>query len=284
MTPHTSRARAAQQWAGILALAVIPAAGACARQPSWSVSGSAGVVSDYVARGLSLSWGQPALQADIEVEHDSGFYIGASGSSVSRRLYPGARLETALWLGFEREWGQDATWAAELLYDAYPGANADQGRCAARCPSQTFDTTQVRLVGTWQWLTLRHGVALGNYYGASVATGYSSNTRGTTYTELNAEPDLPWDTGWKLSAHVGATRYTARFVSAAGQSSSPSYQDVRLGISKSFTEAGGTWKLSLAWTRASNGAFYGKTTSAIDGNTTSLGKSRVVFGLSREFD
>lgn len=269
----------------VAATAAASAAPAADNETAWSVSGSVGAVSHYVARGLSQSWGRPALQADVEVEHDSGFYAGLFGSSVSRRLFPGAQLETTLWLGYEREWGNNAHGAVDLLYVAYPGADASKGRCdRAPCASQSPGTAQVRLVGTWDWFTLRHGVALTDYYGASRATGYAGSTRGTTYTELEAEPELPWGAGWRLLAHLGATRFAARYRAAPGAASNPSYQDVRLGVSKSFTDPGGNWKLSLAWTRASNRAFYDHTASAVDSRTIALGRPRVVFGLAREFE
>ncbi|MET0180564.1 MAG: TorF family putative porin, partial [Novosphingobium sp.] len=45
-------------------------------------SGYAQGVSDYRFRGYSLSGGDPALQGTINVNHSSGFYVGAWASSL----------------------------------------------------------------------------------------------------------------------------------------------------------------------------------------------------------
>jgi uncharacterized protein (TIGR02001 family) len=47
-----------------------------------TISGSAAIVSDYRFRGVSLSNGDPAVQAGITVSHESGFYIATWGSSI----------------------------------------------------------------------------------------------------------------------------------------------------------------------------------------------------------
>ena len=46
------------------------------------ISGSASAVSDYRFRGVSLSNGQPAAQADVSYDHDSGWYEGLFASNV----------------------------------------------------------------------------------------------------------------------------------------------------------------------------------------------------------
>ena len=46
-------------------------------------SGSAGGVSDYLFRGLSQTDRQPAVQAGVEFDHASGWYLGGWGSNVS---------------------------------------------------------------------------------------------------------------------------------------------------------------------------------------------------------
>jgi uncharacterized protein (TIGR02001 family) len=51
-------------------------------ESSITVTGSAAIVSDYRFRGVSLSNGDPAVQAGITVSHSSGFYIATWGSSI----------------------------------------------------------------------------------------------------------------------------------------------------------------------------------------------------------
>ena len=50
--------------------------------PAWGVSGSASVLSDYVWRGVSQTGGDPALQLEGFLEHESGFYAGAWATNV----------------------------------------------------------------------------------------------------------------------------------------------------------------------------------------------------------
>lgn len=51
-----------------------------------TVHGHAELVSDYRNRGVSLSGGNAAIQADISVHHRSGLYVSVWGSSVDRHV------------------------------------------------------------------------------------------------------------------------------------------------------------------------------------------------------
>ena len=70
--------------ASALAGALFTAAPAMAQdeESDITVTGSAAVVSDYRFGGVSLSNGDPAVQAAITVGHSSGFYVGTWGSSI----------------------------------------------------------------------------------------------------------------------------------------------------------------------------------------------------------
>lgn len=50
---------------------------------SAEVSGSVTVVSDYVFRGVTQTNEKPALQGGVTWTHESGFYVGGWGSSIS---------------------------------------------------------------------------------------------------------------------------------------------------------------------------------------------------------
>ena len=56
--------------------ALAQTAPASAPASNFTVSGNATLATDYVWRGLSQTWGKPALQATLEVAHSSGFYVG----------------------------------------------------------------------------------------------------------------------------------------------------------------------------------------------------------------
>lgn len=66
------------------------------------VSGYVGVVSEYRDRGVAVSQGRPAVQASALIEHRTGLYAEAWGSSVGR--WPDGELDlSAGWAGDIRE-------------------------------------------------------------------------------------------------------------------------------------------------------------------------------------
>jgi uncharacterized protein (TIGR02001 family) len=72
--------------AGAAFAAIAAAAPAAADVPiagtGLSVGGQAQVMSDYRFRGISRSDGDPAVQANVTVSHDSGLYVGTRATSV----------------------------------------------------------------------------------------------------------------------------------------------------------------------------------------------------------
>jgi uncharacterized protein (TIGR02001 family) len=43
---------------------------------AWTLSRNVAFVSDYYSRGISQSWHKPAVQAGMDIAHESGFYAG----------------------------------------------------------------------------------------------------------------------------------------------------------------------------------------------------------------
>jgi uncharacterized protein (TIGR02001 family) len=83
------------------------------------------VSTDYLFRGISQTRNRPAVQGTIDLQHDSGFYIGAFGSNVT---FPGsnARQELDLAAGYRFAVG-DATFDLGGIYYTYPGYDAAPG-------------------------------------------------------------------------------------------------------------------------------------------------------------
>jgi uncharacterized protein (TIGR02001 family) len=87
-----------------------------------SVSGEAGLVSDYRDRGVSVSNRHPALQASLTIEHESGLYANAWGSTLGH----GSQLEIDLTAGYEHEVSKLISidvYATRTIYPSIPGAN-----------------------------------------------------------------------------------------------------------------------------------------------------------------
>lgn len=257
-----------------------------ARADGFSPDGRIGVVSDYVSRGLTQSWRGPALQAELEVGHDSGLYFGAFASTVSENVYPGAVGEVDGWIGYEHELRDALSVGAEVYGYFFPGANFDKGVCAgfAVCPHQRFDTVQGRVFVQWEWLVARVGYSFTDYFGDSTRTGFTRGTRGTTYWELNADYPIPTAKRWHLLGHVAYTWYRARFALAGPKArEDPSYWDWRFGVARTFEGAWKGWRVTAEYAQASNRSFYDDTPSLKNGSTRNVGGPAFILGISWEF-
>ena len=65
-------------------------------------------VTDYYFRGLTQTWGGPAIQGGFDVSHTSGLYAGFWASNVSGNQYAGGSLETDWYGGYNYKLGEDA--------------------------------------------------------------------------------------------------------------------------------------------------------------------------------
>jgi len=102
---------------------LVPALLLCLASPiaarNVDVSASVSGVSDYRFRGISLSDEDPALQASLGVDHESGFYAAAWGSTLDDTPLYGA-VELDLYGGWRREVASGTTLDVGLLYYLYP--------------------------------------------------------------------------------------------------------------------------------------------------------------------
>lgn len=137
MTSHRRlRPRAAQLRAPQLLLAAALAAAApwaaaqeagdSAGERDWNLHGGASLLSDYVWRGVSQTQEDPALQAEINLEHRSGFYAGLWASSIdftaSGEEDDGVDYELDGYLGWAGELRPGLELDLVLTRAAYPGA------------------------------------------------------------------------------------------------------------------------------------------------------------------
>ena len=109
--------------AASLGVALPAAASAQDATSDWSVEATVGAVSDYRFRGISLSGGDPAVQAGATLSHASGFYADVYLSSIEEYGVgddgDGSKLEMTLTGGWAGSWlGLD--WDAALSAYRYP--------------------------------------------------------------------------------------------------------------------------------------------------------------------
>ncbi|MDE2272471.1 MAG: TorF family putative porin [Xanthomonadaceae bacterium] len=241
------------------------------------VSGNAALVSDYVFRGLSQTWGQPALQGGVDV--DAGrWHVGAWTSNVSRNSYPGGGMELDLFGDVGLFAHGDWSARAGLYGYFYPGANLDHARPALG--SRSLDTVEANLALTWRAWTLKYSRALTDYFGADVEQGYTGSTRGTQYLQIDGAIPLAKD--WSLQPHAGYTDYAAGVrTPLPGGARDPSYAD--FGIALKFAPSQ-RFAASLGVTHATNAAFYRHATSFLGASgQKDVGGTRVVLSLSTTF-
>jgi len=156
--------------------------------PAIKITGSAALVSDYRFRGFSQSGENAAVQGSININHESGFYVGTWASSINLSSSTGADLATEIdiYAGYTKAVALGVTVDVGLLYYLYPkkgGGDTD------------FFEPYVNLTGAIGPATVKVGV---NYAWAQSALGDNS----AIY--FHAEPSIAIPgTPLSLDAHVG---------------------------------------------------------------------------------
>lgn len=107
------------------ALTAVPAFADETDVPSeFTVTGNVAGVTDYRFRGLSLSGGDFAIQGSIGVTHESGFYVGAWGSSLEQdALDIYGSTEVDLYAGWSGAVASGLTADVGLTYYTYPSGS-----------------------------------------------------------------------------------------------------------------------------------------------------------------
>lgn len=150
--------------------------------PAWKITGNVALVSDYRFRGFSQSGENAAIQGGINLNHESGFYVGTWGSSIS---FAG-NTEIDLFAGYTHELVPGITADVGLLYYLYPkhgGGDTD------------FFEPYVNLTGAIGPATVKVGV---NYAWSQAALGDNS----AIYVHAEPSIGIP-GTPISLDAHVG---------------------------------------------------------------------------------
>ena len=150
--------------------------------PPYTVTGNVAVTSDYMFRGLTQTWGGPAVQGGFDLTLANGFAAGTWASSVSDKTYPGAALELDLYASYGTQINDDWSWRAGLYGYVYPHGNLDD----AGLRSRSFNTLEANAALTYKWLTLKYSHALTDYFGIDTEQGYRDDSKGTGYLEFNA--------------------------------------------------------------------------------------------------
>lgn len=112
---------------GLLLAAATPALAqdeAPAAEPAVTVTGGATITSDYRFRGISQTGKDPAVQATLNVNHESGFYAGVWASQIDDQdaaaVLGYGEIEIDLYAGYTKTFDNGVGVDVGLLYYLYP--------------------------------------------------------------------------------------------------------------------------------------------------------------------
>lgn len=179
-----------------------------------TLSGTLALVSNYVWRGQSQTWGKPALQFGVELGHVSGAYAGCWASNVSDQWVPGTRLETDWYAGMRGNLPETLSalvYEVNLNYAYFPGG--DFNKTGFSLPASSPNTVELSTAITHHWLTLRGGAVLTKFYGwdtgnsspggfaGDPTAGVTGSTKGSYFMQADVNQELA--PTWTLFAQVG---------------------------------------------------------------------------------
>ncbi len=250
----------------LAALGMLAAVPALAEDVSQGpVAANAGLVSNYLFRGISRTSGKPAMQAGFDFAGTSGVYAGVWGSSISwlsdKGTATNSGVELDTYLGVKNAFAGDYTYDVGFVRYNFPGTYA---------PGVTMpDTNELYAALGYRWVAVKYSYSLGNTFGIAQA-------KGSNYVDLSVNYPIE-DTNISVGAHYGKQTYKGAAVDTlriAGQE--PSYSDYKLSASYDLNGYVFGVAYSATNTAKGNGRFYnvlGK----------DLGKRAAILSLNRTF-
>lgn len=209
------------------------AAPAASAPPSdHTIAGNVGLFSEYRFRGISQTFGKPAIQGGIDYSHSSGLYLGNWNSNVSSGAgYPSGNLEMDFYGGWKKSWDD---WSLDVgyIYYYYPGTNANAAagttlinpRTATNTHNGSIDNKEIYIGGSWKWLSAKYYYSIGDYFS-------QPGTKGSNYLDLSATYDLGG--GWNLVGHLGSFRLKGWSVGT--DATKANYTDYKIGVTKDIS-------------------------------------------------
>jgi uncharacterized protein (TIGR02001 family) len=164
--------------------ALMSGAGIAIADEAWSTSANTALTTDYKFRGISQSDESAALQGGFDLNHESGFYVGAWASSVdfdTNGPCCDGSLELDYYLGYGSGIGDtEFSYDVGVMAYTYPGDSGQDG-----------DYNEIYGSIAWRDLTV----------GAVYSDDYYAETDEFTYLYAEYSYGLPWELS--LDLHVG---------------------------------------------------------------------------------
>jgi uncharacterized protein (TIGR02001 family) len=162
-----------------------------AAAPEYTITGNAGLFSDYRFRGYTQTDYRPAFQGGIDFAHQSGFYLGNWNSNVSSQVFNGASLEMDFYGGYKTTFG-DFGLDVGTIYYYYPGTGGPA------VPGFEAKNWEVYVGGSYGPVSLKYYYSFTDFFGLN-APGI--DTKGSQYLDLTGTHDFGGGIG--LVAHLG---------------------------------------------------------------------------------
>ena len=195
---------------------VMAQAAAPVAEPDWTLSGNAGLFSDYRFRGISQTNKQPAIQGGVDFAMKNGLYLGNWNSNVDSAMYNGASIEMDFYGGYKATFGDFGLDVGGIYY-YYPGTGANPALVSAK-------NGELYIGGSWGPLTAKYNYAVTDFFGApdsngswylnvaaahDFGNGFGINGAGVYNWEERADVD-----GWVMGlAYISTNRDLAGYTS-----------------------------------------------------------------------
>lgn len=155
-------------------------------EPEFTVTGNAGLFSEYRFRGISQTNKKAAFQGGFDVAHKSGFYVGNWNSNVNSQFYNGANLELDFYGGYKGTAGNFG-YDIGAIYYYYPGSGDIAG-------TSKIDNTEIYFGGSYGPFSAKYYHAVSDFFSVP-------GTKNSYYLDLAFAYDL--GDGLGVNAHVG---------------------------------------------------------------------------------
>jgi uncharacterized protein (TIGR02001 family) len=201
--------------------------------PEWTITGNAGLFSDYRFRGISQTDKKPAFQGGFDVAHSSGLYAGNWNSNVDSALYSGANIEMDFYAGYKGAVADTGVgYDIGAIYYYYPGS--------ARNGAPGIDNKEIYVGASYGPVSAKVYVPIGDFFSAQRNFGGKSAS-GSFYVDLSGAYDLAnvGAPGFGVVAHIGYQdlRGAAKLTPYNKTKAESSYIDWKLGAT--YTVASG---------------------------------------------
>jgi uncharacterized protein (TIGR02001 family) len=246
--------------------AVLAQAAPAKPEPEYTITGNAGLFSDYRFRGYSQTDYNPAFQGGFDFAHKSGFYLGNWNSNVNSTLYNGASLEMDFYGGYKATFGEFGLDIGTIYY-FYPGTGQ-------KSPGVDAKNWEVYVGGSWGPLSAKYYYSFTDFFGLnSGALGLPGgiNTKGSQYLDLAGTFDL--GSGFGLVAHVGWQKVKNGEQLGLTRDS---FYDYKLGATYDIGGSGWIGGLAVVGTSEKN-AFL------VSDGSEGAGKTSVVVSITKSF-